>query len=38
LEDIDRIRQGGWYGGSLEPERVQRALDLVERIHSWAVS
>jgi len=37
-EDIDRIRQGGWYGGSPEPERVQRALDLLERIHSWAVS
>ena len=37
-EDIDRIRQGGWYGGSPEPERVQRALDLVERIHCWAVS
>jgi hypothetical protein len=37
-EDIDRVRQGGWYGGSPEPERVQRALDLVERIHIWAVS
>ena len=37
-EDIDRIRQGGWYGGSPEPERVQRALDLLERIHMWAVS
>ncbi len=37
-EDIDRIRQGGWYGGSPEPERVQRALDLLGRIHMWAVS
>ena len=37
-EDIDRIRQGGWYGGSPEPERVQRALDLLERIHIWAAS
>jgi hypothetical protein len=37
-EDIDRIRQGGWYGGSPEPERVQRALDLLERIHNWAAS
>jgi hypothetical protein len=37
-EDIDRVRQGGWYGGSPEPERVQRALDLLARIHSWAVT
>jgi hypothetical protein len=37
-EDIDRIRQGGWYGGSPEPERVQRALDLLERMHNWAAS
>ena len=37
-EDIDRIRQGGWYGGSPEPERVQRALDLLARMHNWAVS
>jgi len=37
-EDLDRIRQGGWYGGSPEPERVQRALDLLERIHTWAIS
>jgi hypothetical protein len=37
-EDIDRVRQGGWYGGSPEPERVQRALDLLERIHMWAIS
>ncbi len=25
-------------GGSPEPERVQRALDLLERIHIWAVA
>jgi hypothetical protein len=37
-EDIDRVRQGGWYGGSPEPERVQRALDLLARIHGWAAS
>jgi hypothetical protein len=37
-EDIDRIRQGGWYGGNPDPERVQRALELLGRIHSWAAS
>ena len=37
-EDINRIRQGGWYGGSPEPERVQRGLYLLEKIHNWAVS
>jgi hypothetical protein len=36
-EDLDRLRQGGWYGGGIEPERVQRALDLLEKIHIWAV-
>ena len=35
-EDLDRLRQGGWYGSGIEPERVQRALDLLEKIHSWA--
>ena len=28
-EDIDRARQGGWYGSSPEPARVQRAIDLL---------
>jgi hypothetical protein len=36
-EDLDRVRQGGWYGKGTEPESVQRALDLLERIHTWAV-
>lgn len=36
-EDIDRVRQGGWYGGSPEPARVQRAIDLLEKIHIWAI-
>ena len=35
-EDLDRVRQGGWYGRSTEPETVQRALDLLGRIHAWA--
>ena len=36
-EDIDRVRQGGWYGRSTDSATVQRALDLLERIHAWAV-
>ena len=36
-EDLDRVRQGGWYGKGTEPAMVQRALDLLERVHSWAI-
>ena len=36
-EDLDRVRQGGWYGRSTEPATVQRALDLLEKMHVWAV-
>ena len=35
-EDLDRVRQGGWYGRNTDTETVQRALELLERIHSWA--
>ena len=36
-ENLERVRQGGWYGRSTEPERIQRALDLLENIRVWAV-
>ncbi len=36
-EILDRVRQGGWYGGGTEPARVQRAMDLLERIRTWAL-
>jgi hypothetical protein len=36
-ENLDRLRQGGWYGGGIEPERVQRAVDLLNKVHFWAV-
>ena len=36
-ENLERVRQGGWYGRSIEPERIQRALDLLENIRVWAV-
>ncbi|MDQ6661954.1 MAG: hypothetical protein M3Z24_13455 [Chloroflexota bacterium] len=36
-ENLDHVRQGGWYGGSPEPARVERAIDLVARIRLWAI-
>jgi len=35
-DDLDRVRQGGWYGKGIDPEAVQRAQDLLARIHAWA--
>lgn len=35
-EDLDRIRQGGWYGGGTDSLKVQQALDFLGRIGTWA--
>jgi len=35
-EELERIRQGGWYGGNPDPARVQRAINVLERVHLWA--
>ena len=35
-ENLDQVRQGGWYGNNSDPRGVQYALDLLERIHMWA--
>jgi len=35
-ENLDQVRQGGWYGKNIDPVVVQHALDLLERIHVWA--
>jgi hypothetical protein len=35
-ERLDNIRQGGWYGNQPYPGDVQKALDLLEEIHTWA--
>jgi hypothetical protein len=35
-ETLDRVRQGGWYGGQIEPEDVQEAFTLLEQIRLWA--
>ena len=36
-EDLDRVRQGGWYGNDPEPTAVERALSLLRQIHAWAI-
>jgi hypothetical protein len=35
-EDMERVRQGGWYGNSPEPATIEKALAVLEKIHSWA--
>ena len=35
-ENLEHVRQGGWYGKNTDAVAVQRALDLLERIHKWA--
>lgn len=36
-ETLDRLRQGGWYGGQTDVDNVQEALELLEHIHLWAI-
>jgi len=35
-ENLEHVRQGGWYGKNTDPDFVQHALDLLEKIRSWA--
>jgi hypothetical protein len=35
---LDRVRQGGWYGGQTTAEAVQEALDLLGEIRTWATT
>ncbi len=35
-DEMERIRQGGLYGGGTDHERVQRAFQLLQNIHTWA--
>lgn len=37
-ENLDHTRQGGWYGNNSDPDAAQYALDLLEKIHLWALS
>ena len=36
--NIDHVRQGGWYGQGTEEDQVQRALDLLDNIRNWALA
>lgn len=36
-DNLDHIRQGGWYGKNTDAVVVQHALDLLARIHAWAL-
>lgn len=35
-EQLDRIRQGGWYGSEPDSTKVANALTLLGDIHTWA--
>ena len=36
-ENLEHVRQGGWYGKNTDALVVQQGLDLLERIHKWAL-
>lgn len=36
-EDLDQLRQGGWYGGHTDPLDAQQALALLGEIRQWAI-
>jgi hypothetical protein len=36
-ENLDHIRQGGWYGKNTDEDFVQHALDLLASIREWAL-
>jgi hypothetical protein len=37
-ENLDQVRQGGWYGKNTDLAVVQHAMNLLERIHVWATA
>lgn len=37
-EELDNLRQGGWYGGHTAPIEVQQAQTLLQEIRTWALS
>lgn len=36
-ENLEHIRQGGWYGNNTDSMAVQYAFDLLAKIHEWAL-
>src|SRR5579884_115389 len=37
-DELERLRQGGWYGGQFDETRLQRALTVLGEVRSWATS
>jgi len=37
-EELEWLRQGGWYGGHFDPNSVQRAFTVLGEVRSWATS
>lgn len=37
-DQLDRLRQGGWYGQRTDPAAVAQALDLLREVHTWATT
>jgi hypothetical protein len=35
---LDRVRQGGWYGGQTDTAAVQQVVDLLGEIRAWATT
>jgi hypothetical protein len=37
-DQLDRLRQGGWYGLRTDPASVAQALDLLGEVRTWATT
>lgn len=37
-EELEHLRQGGWYGGQFGSASMQRAQELLEEVQTWATS
>jgi len=37
-EQIDQLRQGGWYGTRTDPATAQAALAILNDIRTWATN
>ena len=37
-EQLDQLRQGGWYGSRIDPQTQQAARDLLQEIRTWATN
>ncbi len=37
-DQMERLRQGGWYGQRTDPASVGQALELLREIRTWATS